>query len=108
MIPLELRLEYVRLEEEDSAATLVYLPESSHRFYVDAQTGRLTGISRSWAGYVYRRRRQQGDAAAPGGRSDKGSPRTEQEGIRKLEGVLSSDALDQKLRSVPRLWSGSL
>lgn len=98
---LELRLEYVRLEEEDSAATLVYLPESSHRFYVDAQTGRLTDLTELERDMSTAGGGSNGDTAAPEAAPDKGLSEAEQEGIRKLEGVLSSDALDQKLRSVP-------
>ena len=94
---LELKLEYVRSEEDDSAAVLRYLPADTDLFYVDARTGQainmteLGGIGMGGAG------ESAGDATADG--ADNGLTAAEQEGIAKLEGVLSSAALDRRLRA---------
>ena len=99
---LSLRLEYVLPEEESTQAVLRYLPDPSHEFYVDGETGELVDLTEL-------RQKMYGGASdgaaaeesAPSAAADAGNMAltpAEQEGIQKLEGVLSSQALDQRLR----------
>ncbi len=105
---LGLRLEYVRDGDEDTAV-LRYLPDHSGQFYVDAATGELIDLSALYEGLG------SGSDSATGGESgvapDKGEnglSQAEQEGIAKLEGVQSKDALDALLRAQKALGlSGS-
>ena len=100
---LSLRLEYVLPEEESTQAVLRYLPDPSHEFYVDGETGELVDLTEL-------RQKMYGGASggeaaeesAPSAAADAGNMAltpAEQEGIQKLEGVLSSQALDQSLRA---------
>ena len=99
---LSLRLEYVLPEAESTHAVLRYLPDPSHEFYVDGETGELVDLTEL-------RQKMYGGASggeapeesAPSADADAGNAAltpAEQEGIQKLEGVLSSQALDQRLR----------
>ena len=90
---LGLRLEYVLPEADSTQAVLRYLPQSVHTFYVDARTGELLDLTELeenlWKG--------SGGAEAPSEDSaegESGLSQAEQEGIKKLEGVLPSDKLE--------------
>lgn len=98
---LALRLEYVR---EGDKAVLRYLPENTHRYYVDAVSGalvdltalyenvRMGGLQNDSAG---------GDAGAvPSGAAEAKDRLTEAErsGVERLEGVLAKEALDAAAR----------
>lgn len=104
---LSLRLEYVRPEGEDTAV-LRYLPEAGDSYYVDGESGELVNLSE-----LYRALEADGsfyntaaggaaptpaptEAAADGGAA---LTAAEQAGIEKLEGVLSREALDSKVRA---------
>ena len=96
---LALRLEYV-LEEDSTAAVLRYLPEAADTYYVDAVTGEAINLTERMAD-------MEGSLAGAGSASDSttgdsgdnGLSQAEQEGIAKLEGVLSSQTLDSRLRA---------
>ena len=97
-----LRLEYILPDEDSTTAVLCYLPDSVHTFYVDAKTGKLVDLTaleqdmyKSGAGAA------AGDTAAETEAAENGLSQAEQEGIRQLEGVQSSEALDKALRAVP-------
>lgn len=100
---LSLRLEYV-LDGEGGTAVLRYLPNSTHEFYVDAQSGALVDLTA-----LYEKLRDGGaggNSAAPAetaAAESKSLTRAEQEGIEKLEGVLDKAALDEKLQAVAEL-----
>lgn len=101
---LALRLEYV-LEEDGTTADLRYLPEDTDTFYIDAATGETLnitelealvdgGVGAGESGIT------SGDSSASRDEGLKDLSQAEQEGIAKLEGVLSTGALDQRVRSV--------
>ena len=93
---LGLRLEYVLPEADSTQAVLRYLPQSVHTFYVDARTGELLDLTELeenlWKG--------SGGAEAPSEDSSASGElsEAEQEGIKKLEGVLPSDKLETLIR----------
>ena len=101
---LALRLEYVLPEADSTQAVLRYLPERGHEYYVDAKTGELVDLT-ALEEKMYQA--GGGDAAAGESATDEALSNSgalteaEQEGIRKLEGVQSSDELDTALRAVP-------
>lgn len=104
---LSLRLEYVLSETDDSRAILRYLPEYSDDYYVDAVTGRLVNLTE------LRQSLQSGvsgdvsnDSAMKGESAEEAAPglsEAEKEGVSKLEGVLSKEALDKKAREIAEL-----
>lgn len=97
---LALRLEYV--SDGQGGAVLRYLPETTDEYYVDAQTGELVNLTQRYEN-------QSGGTAGNGGgdesatAEDGGLSKAEQEGIAKLEGVRSKEALDQAVRSISGL-----
>ena len=97
---LELRLEYV--SDGQGGAVLHYLPEDLEEYYVDAQTGELVNLTQRYED-------QSGGTAGNGGgdesasAEDGGLSKAEQEGIAKLEGVRSKEALDQAVRALDGL-----
>lgn len=102
---LALRLEYV-LSDDDKTAVLRYLPESGDTYYVDAQTGGLVDLTE-----LYQAVSDSGDYGL-GGEAEKSASAAdesaaftdaEQAGITQMEGVLSKEALDQKLQAIPEL-----
>ena len=95
-----LRLEYVR-EEGSSAAVLRWLPEDTDTLYIDAATGEtlnMTELEELMAGMG---NGGGSDAAteSPAAGAESGLTQAEQDGIAKLEGVRSAQALDQALRA---------
>lgn len=98
---LDLRLEYV--SDGEGGAVLRYLPKGGDDYYVDAQTGELVNLTDRYNAYQEDNSLENGAAgdAATGG--DGGLSQAEQEGIAKLEGVQSKQALDQKVRSLQAL-----
>lgn len=101
---LALRLEYV-LEEDGTTAVLRYLPEDTDTFYIDAATGEALNITELEAlvdGGVGAggSSNASGDSSASREEGLKDLSQAEQAGIAKLEGVLSTGALDQRVRSV--------
>ena len=98
---LSLKLEYVLPEDGGTQAVLRYVPDSRDEYYVDAQTGALVNLTELEA--------KLGDMGMGGGSSSEdsaaGTPenslsQAEQEGIQKLEGVMSKETLDGQLRAV--------
>ncbi|MCI8302890.1 MAG: hypothetical protein HFF68_09065 [Oscillospiraceae bacterium] len=111
---LALRLEYV-LDEEGKTASLRYLPEAGDDYFVDAQTGKLVNLSELYAQAQKRAQNSAGglaesaaDDAAPAAAQETGAGLTqaELEGVAKLEGVLSKDALDKEVRETAALGLG--
>lgn len=99
---LALRLEYV-LEEDGTTAVLRYLPEDTDTFYIDATTGESLNITELEAlmnSGIGAGGSSNGSAESSASRDEGGLSQAEQEGIAKLEGVLSTEALDQRVRSV--------
>ena len=100
-LSLSLKLEYVLPEDGGTQAVLRYVPDSRDEYYVDAQTGALVNLTELEA--------KLGDMGMGGGSSSEdsaaGTPenslsQAEQEGIQKLEGVMSKETLDGQLRAV--------
>ena len=94
---LALRLEYV--SDEEGRAVLRYLPEETGSWYVDAQTGELVDLTERYAVPEDGGTGESSDNAAEGN----GLSQAEQEGIARLEGVLSRQTLDQAVRDVDAL-----
>ncbi|MGI5962935.1 MAG: S-layer homology domain-containing protein [Lawsonibacter sp.] len=99
---LSLRLEYCLLEEGETTARLCFLPDWTPTYYIDAKSGQrinLTQLEEEM--YKGGNFGAAADGAASGASSaENGLSEAEQAGIQKLEGVLSSEALDGILRSV--------
>lgn len=98
---LSLKLEYVLSEEDESRAVLRYVPDGRDEYYVDAQTGELVNLTEleqlmQGIGMGGGSASEDSDAGSP----ENGLSQAEQEGIQKLEGVLSRETLDKQLRSV--------
>ena len=107
---LEMRLEYV-WDEDRELAVLRYLPESTHDFYVDAATGELidltelrSKLNQQFSGGAGSLKNEVMDSAF----SEAGATLTETElaGVAKLEGVLTKEALDGKIRAWSELGLG--
>ena len=104
---LSLRAEYVL---EDGKAVLRFLPDDIDDFYVDAQTGKLVNLTELYSkvdnGETGESNGANFDAAMPEAAADKGAgglTQVELEGISKLEGVLSKEDLDKKVRNISQL-----
>lgn len=98
-----LRLEYILADPESSTATLCYLPNPVHTFYVDAQTGTLVDLTALEEDMYLTGGGNAGssaDASASESNSNSGFSEAEQAGIQQLEGVLSPSSLDQSLRAI--------
>ena len=97
---LALRLEYV--SDGEGTAVLRYLPQDIDRYYVDAQTGKLVNLTD-----LYFPTKEDGSQESGGGDAGAGAEdnlsQAEQEGIAKLEGVQSKQALDQAVRGMEAL-----
>jgi len=100
---LDLELIYVKDADADKAV-LRYVPQYGHEYYVDASTGKLVDLTELRQGMLKN--------AAAGGAADKdmsvtsseaardlGLSAAELEGIAKLQGVLSKEELDAKVRA---------
>lgn len=109
---VKLRLEYVR-DEDSEKAVLRYLQEPAHSYLVDGQTGKLVDLTElyekiesgsdagSAGGYL-----MNGLSAAPEATADSNAAslsQAELSGISKMEGVLSKEELDKKLRAISAL-----
>ena len=97
---LALRLEYVR-EEGSSAAVLRWVPEDTDTLYIDAATGEtlnMTELEELMAG-MGNGGGSDATTESPAAGAESGLTQAEQEGIAKLEGVRSVQALDQALRA---------
>ena len=95
---LALRLEYVR-EEGSSTAVLRYLPEETDTCYIDAATGEILNMAELEELMAGMANSGGGDAATEtSAGAESGLTQAEQEGIAKLEGVRSTQELDQALR----------
>lgn len=103
---LSLRLEYVLPEEDSTTAVLRYLPDPIHDFYVDAVTGELVDLTELQEKMYTFGGGDSGAASEDAAPESSASPEAgnlteaEQAGIAKLDGVLSTDALDATLRDV--------
>ena len=97
---LAVKLEYV-LGEDGASAVLRYLPEETDTYYVDASTGELLNLTELMASMGASLGGSSGaeSDSATGDAGDNGLSQAEQEGIAKLEGVLSSQTLDSRLRA---------
>ena len=98
---LAVKLEYVYSEEDSNSAVLRYLPEDTDLCYVDVHTGEIinmTELMASMGGSLGGSSGAESDSAT-GDTGGNGLSQAEQEGIAKLEGVLSRDALDSRLRA---------
>ena len=97
---LALRLEYV-LEEDGTSAVLRYVPEDTDTYYIDAVTGEALNMTELSAllGGIGGASGDTAAAAETAADSGNGLTEAEQAGIAQLEGVLSSAALDEALRS---------
>ena len=98
---LALRLEYV-LEEDGTSAVLRYVPEDTDTYYIDAVTGEalnMTELEALLGGMAGAAGDDTAAAAETAADSGNGLTEAEQAGIAQLEGVLSSAALDEALRS---------
>lgn len=99
------RLEYV-LSDDGKEAVLRYLPNSTHDFYVDAQTGKLVDLTELYNGLnknettpgLSTRDFMEANTALKGGLTP-----AELEGVAKLEGVLSKEELDAALQKLTAL-----
>ncbi len=100
---LKLRLEYVLESAGSSRAVLRYVPENAHSFLADAKTGELLDLTE----LEERLRRDYAagnGSAAPSARAEMaadetGLTRAELEGVRQMEGLLSTEELDKALRA---------
>lgn len=104
---LKLRLEYVLGKPGDTKAVLRYVPENVHDFQVDAKTGGLLDVT------ALEEEMEKGYNTVSGGAADAAAPtataegsvdrngltQAEMEGIQNLEGVLSQEELDKRVRA---------
>ena len=97
---LKLRLEYV--SDGQGNGVLRYLPEQIDNYYVDARTGELVNLSDRFKDYQNDASQESGGGDAAAGAEDNLS-QAEQEGIAKLEGVQTREALDQAVRGMEAL-----
>ena len=102
---LSLRLQYVL---EGSQAVLRYLPESGDEYYVDAQTGSLVNLTELYEEVA----KDYAAGGSDGAAFDSMSAAPEEEAAgqdngglsqAELEGVLSKEDLDEKLREIDQL-----
>ena len=101
---LSLKLEYVLSEEDGNRAVLRYLRDGRDEYYVDAQTGELVNLTELEGQLLDGGMGGAADEDSTAGSApslDNGLSQAEQEGIQKLDGVLSSQTLDKQLREVP-------
>lgn len=103
---LTMRLEYC-LGEDGKTAALCYLPNGRDDHYVDAHSGTLVNLTEQTLAlfggdhyYDYGPATAENTAASGGGAS---LTEVEQAGVEKLAGVLSKEALDKQLRTMPEL-----
>lgn len=103
---MKLRLEYTtdpaRTGKNATTATLHYVPVDQDNRVVDAQTGALLNLSELQRN-LYAKEQSAADGGS--GKENALSP-SEQAGIEKLQGILSRQALEQKLRAMPELGLG--
>lgn len=111
---VNLELQYVLPEGGDgSTAVLRYVPVAGDDYYVDAQTGTLTDLTKAWENVNGNTSVSPDKAAstttagnAESMASDSRLSEAEQAAIQKLQGVQSQDALDQKVRQITALGLG--
>ena len=104
---LSLELIYQLPEDGGTHAVLRYVSDNWDEYYVDAQTGELVNLTQL--------EQSMADWGAGNGSSsdgvaeseENGLSQAEQEGIQKLEGVLSKEILDEQLRSVSQYGLGN-
>lgn len=93
-----LRLEYV-LDDDRKTASLRYVPDTTDNFYVDAQTGKLVNLTEQTR-ELYDKMGAAGSADTAAESTGNGSlSEAEQAGIAQMEGVLSKETLDSKVRT---------
>ncbi len=102
---LKLKLEYV-LPCESTTAVLRYIPDSPEDWYVDAATGQTVNLSelfRQFASAGGDMGNSSGGTETPEAGLGDSLSQAEQEGISKLEGVLSRETLDAAARKITAL-----
>ncbi len=117
---LKLKAEYVTNESSEHEAVLRYLPDDTDSYYVDAKTGELVNLTESYekiseeGNYLFWDAREEaaeteamndyaGGASSASPAAKPELSQAEQEGIARLEGVLTQSELDKKLKSIPAL-----
>lgn len=104
----KLRLEYV-LAADGKTATLCYLPEATHDYYVDGQDGKLVDLTELEQS-IWERGMSGGEAApsaAPDTMSKENAlSEAEMAGVAQMEGVLSKENLDAVARKITALGLG--
>ena len=107
---VSLELQYV-LSDSGSEAVLRYVPVYGDDYYVDAQTGKLTDLTKAWSA-VNSNSSLTGDKATATAAEDQresggsGLSEAEQATIQKLEGVLAQSTLDADARKITALGLG--
>lgn len=92
-----LRLEYV-LDNDRKTASLRYVPDTTDSFYVDAQTGKLVNLTEHMQA-LYHKFGAAGSADASAESSNGSLSEAEQAGIAQMDGVLSKETLNSKVRA---------
>lgn len=93
---LDLRLEYV-LDESGDTAVLRYLPEDSHDYYVDLESGKLVDLTALYE-KLQTEDNTTGDSSATEDADDGGLTDAELEGIAQMKDVKDKDTLDKAVR----------
>jgi len=102
---LSLKLQYV-LSEDGKTAVLRYMPVYSGEYVVDAKTGELIDVSELYNRLAAPEAGSQAAADKSAAAGGSGLSPAEQAGVEKLEGVLSKEQLDAKVRAVTGLLIG--
>lgn len=106
---LELRLEYVKTEDEPAQAILRYVPENGDQYYVDGITGELVNLTKMAEDLARKYANTAGgvaqDTASPAMAAESstdngGFSSAEQSGIQQMEDVLSKETLDKAVRAI--------
>ncbi len=115
---LKLKAEYVTDENNEHEAVLRYLPDNEDSYYVDAKTGELINLTEAYekiseeGNYLFwdvkeeaadAENRYEGGSSSGAATPEPDFSQAEEEGIAKLEGVLSQSELDKKLKGITAL-----
>lgn len=100
-----------QLDKDSKTAVLKYIPKTSDEYYVDAQTGELINLSELYRkvngklvpDYNKNMNNMEGSSEDSITGNASGLTEVEKQGIEKMEGVLSKDQIQSKLRSIKEL-----